>query len=395
MHKLGLNKGAVLVVISYLAFISLGLPDGLLGIAWPFMSLKHQVPLDSLGVLLVSFTLGYLLASVLSGKVMARFHLGVLLTVSCAITSVSLLGYAFASHWYVVVCFSFFLGMGGGAIDSAINTFAASRFSASVVNWLHAFYGVGATSGPLILTALLSQGKAWHLGYVVVGLIQLSLTILFMSTLRFWHTAPEQSPSGKSVPFKNTLVLPIVWCNLVIFFVYVGLEVGVGQWLFSILTKSRKVSVESAGLYTSAYWGSLTLGRILFGLILTKISVPKVLYTAFIGILISAVLIFLNLHNYVTLLGIISIGFCNAPIFPSLISLTPTLVGVQHTANAVGFQISAAMIGGALLPGLAGVMSEQFDLEVIPVMYVLFAVLLLVAYVISRSLTAAKTIFKE
>ena len=384
----------LLIIIAYLAFISLGLPDGLLGISWPFISEKHGIPLDSLGILLISFVAGYLSTSTTSGKILSMIPLGLVLTISCAITGLSLLGFAFSNHWLLVILASFFLGSGGGAIDTSINIFAASRFSASVVNWLHAFYGVGATSGPFIITWLLSRDQEWSQGYILVGAVQIFLALIFLFTLPYWKvsgSAEDPQPSGS---FVEAFRLPIVWISFLIFFLYVGLEVGVGQWIFTVLTESRGISEEQAGFWTSAYWGSLTAGRIIFGILLTRLPVHGVLVTAFSGIIIGALLLAFDFSPFLSLTGIILIGLANAPIFPCLISITPQQVGEKHFAHVIGFQLSFSMIGGALLPAFAGLLTDYFGWEVIPLTYVVEAVLLMILYLISsgkyRNLKAKK-----
>ncbi len=377
------QSNLLLIIIAYLAFISLGLPDGLLGISWPFISEKHGVSLDSLGILLISFVAGYLTTSTTSGKIISIIPLGLVLTISCGVTGLSLLGFAFFNHWLLVILASFFLGSGGGAIDTSINVFAASRFSASVVNWMHAFYGVGATSGPIIITWLLSRDQEWSQGYVLVGVIQISLALIFLFTLPYWKVsghAEEPQPSGS---LRDALRLPLVWINPLIFFIYVGLEAGVGQWIFTILTESRGISAEQAGIWTSAYWGSLTTGRIIFGILLTRLSVHGVLVAAFSGIIIGAFLLVSDFSPFLSLTGIILIGFSNAPIFPCLISITPQQVGGNFSAHVIGFQLSFAMIGGAVVPAFSGLLTGYFGWEVIPLTFLIEAVFLLILYLIS------------
>jgi len=377
------KSNLLLILISYVAFISLGLPDGLLGISWPFISGRHGVPLDSLGILLISFVAGYLTTSTTSGKIISMIPLGLVLSISCAVTGLSLLGFAFSNHWFLIIVASFFLGSGGGAIDTSINIFAASRFSASVVNWMHAFYGVGATSGPFIITWLLSRDREWSQGYILVGVIQISLALIFLFTLPYWkvsgHT-DEPQPSGS---IREALRLPLVWINPLIFFIYVGLEAGVGQWIFTILTESRGIRAEQAGLWTSAYWGSLTAGRIIFGILLTRLPVHGILVTAFSGVIFGAFLLASDFSPFLSLLGIILIGLANAPIFPCLISITPLQIGENYAAHVIGFQLSAAMIGGALLPAFAGLLTDFFGWEVIPITFLVEGVLLLFLYLIS------------
>lgn len=377
------NKSVFLILVMYLAFVSLGLPDGLLGIAWPFMSFRFQVPLDALGILLICFTAGYLSTSSASGKILHLISLGALLAISCLLTGLSLLTYAFTDYWYFAIAASFFLGAGGGAIDSSINTFAASRYSASTLNWLHAFYGIGATAGPLLVTFLLTRDFQWYHGYIAVALIQIALSILFLFTRENWQASSSEEERHSVAEYLQTLRLPIVWINMAIFFLYTGLEQGFGQWIFTLLTKSRGMVEEEAGLWTSAYWGSLTAGRMLSGLVLTKVSVNKALKTALAGIVAGALLVALDIHNFSTLAGIMIIGLSNAPVFPSLISATPGRIGKEHAATAIGAQISVAMLGASLLPGFAGLLSGAYGLEVITKVFVIAAALLMVLYFVS------------
>jgi fucose permease len=373
----------LLILVTYAAFVSLGLPDGLLGIAWPFMSERFTVPLDALGILLIGFVGGYLSTSTTGGKIMSILPLGILLTLSCCLTGLSLLVYAFADYWWMVIIASYFLGAGGGAIDTSINTFAASRFSPSVVNWLHGFYGVGATTGPVIMSWILANDKEWYNGYLIVGVIQISLSLIFLLTLKYWKVSEEQEEEHTSAPYGQALRMPKVWLNILIFFIYIGLEVSVGQWIFTVLTRSRGIAEADAGLWTSAYWGSFTLGRILFGFILTRLRLQKVLISTLVGIIAGTILLAIHLSNVLSLAGIIIIGLANAPVFPSLISNTPTQIGKKHLANVIGFQMSSAMVGGALLPAFAGWMMDIFSLEIIPKLFIAEAILLLLLFLIS------------
>ena len=377
------SRHLLIILISYLAFISLGLPDGLLGVGWPFMSERLNVPLDSLGILLIAFVTGYLSTSTTAGKILTVIPLGVLLALSCCITGLSLLSYALSGYWLLVIIASFFLGSGGGAIDTSINVFAASQFSPSVINWLHGFYGIGATAGPFLMTWLFVRDQEWYLGYIIVGIVQITLGFIFLATLRYWKVASAREDVHVSGSYAQALRMPLVWMNILIFFFYTGLEFGVGQWIFTILTKARNLEAETAGLWTSAYWGSFTVGRIIFGFVLTKLSVQKVLTGAFMGTVAGAMLLASDFSHFATLSGLALIGLSCAPVFPCLISLTPKQVGDKQSANVIGFQISAAMIGGALLPGFAGLMTDYFGWEIIPVLYVIEAGVLLILYLIS------------
>lgn len=211
------GKKTLLVLICFIAFISLGLPDGLLGVAWPYMHQDYRVPLDSLGMVLICFTAGFLVSSFNSGRIISKMSLGTLLAASCAITGLSLMGFAFGGHWAVLLVMAFLLGVGGGAIDASINTFAAQRFSTSTVNWLHAFYGVGATLGPVIMTTYLVSDYPWFSGYVTVGAVQLALALVFLLTLGLWKTHADQQEPVAHAKTSETLRLPATWLSLAVF----------------------------------------------------------------------------------------------------------------------------------------------------------------------------------
>jgi MFS family permease len=193
------KTGLLLAGLAYLGFISLGLPDGLNGVAWPSIRAFFDLPLDALGALLVTFMLGYLLSSFSSGWLLARINVGALLALSCLATAVSLLGYALASHWWMMVTLGALAGLGAGAIDAGLNTFAATHFSARSVNWLHACYGLGTTSGPVIMTGVLMAERSWQWGYGIVGVGQLALAICFGLTYRRWTSSDASARASEQV----------------------------------------------------------------------------------------------------------------------------------------------------------------------------------------------------
>lgn len=203
---------------------------------------------------------------------------------------------------------------------------------------------------------------------------------MFLFTLGLWKAHADQQEPVVHAKTGQTLRLPAVWLSLAVFFLYTGTEISMGQWLFTVLTKARGIEEAAAGFWTSAYWGSLTAGRIFFGVTLTRASVNWVLLGSLIGLVVGAVLMAPNLAPVVTLSGIAIAGFALAPVFPSLIALTPKRVGASHAPNAIGFQISAAMTGGALLPAFAGLMIDAFGVGFIPVIHVAEAALLLFFY---------------
>src|SRR6266568_4864209 len=211
------------LALASLGFISLGLPEGLLGVAWPSIRASFDLPLDALGLLLGTFASGYFVSSALTDKLLTSFGIGSVLSASCATTGVCLVGYALAPSWPAMVIVGGVLGIGAGIIDSALNTFAAVQYGSRVLNWMHAAFGLGAAVGPLVMTAILSAGLAWNLGYVSVALAQLGLAVgYWLTRQRFTHStsAPTASTSSDSRSARHLLRNPLFWISLELFGVY-------------------------------------------------------------------------------------------------------------------------------------------------------------------------------
>ena len=387
---------SLLLGLSFLGFVSLGLPDGLLGVAWPSLRASFQLPLDALGPLLALATSGYLISSFSSGRMLARINLGALLAWSCLATSISLLGYAFAPVWAMIVALALLSGLGAGAIDAGLNTYAATHFSARAVNWLHACYGIGATAGPVLMTAVLGAGHPWQAGYEIVGMSQLALAMAFGCSHKLWAnggSAPEKSHMAVAhhASHRDTLRLPLTWLSIAVFFIYTGIEAAAGAWSYSLFTASRAVPMKTAGAWVSVYWGCLTAGRLLAGVIVSFVSVRMLLRLGIMGIGLGAALMWLAPAPGFGFVGLAWIGLSCAPIFPMLIAGTPARMGATHAANAVGYQIAAAGLGQALIPGFVGGLARRFSLEAVAPALLIAAVLLWLAFEAIASLSPRET----
>lgn len=363
-----------LILLAYIAFISLGLPDGLLGVAWPSIRANFSRSLDSLGMLMIATMLGYMTSSFVSGRVMAKLGVGGLLAASCAMTGTALLGYTLAPTWWVMVALGVLAGLGAGAIDAGINTYVAANFGEGLMQWLHASFGVGITLGPIIMTTGLNVFGAWRWGYVVVGVAQVTLALCFFLSISMWQQADgqhkpedERRLTDYKTAFGDTLRQPSVWASILLFFLYTGIEMTLGAWAYTLLTESRAVTPAVAGLWAGSYWATFTLGRVLAGLYTRRIGLHKLLVGAILLALTGALLLWWNPSEGVSLLGVALTGFALAPIFPALVSSTSGRVSPRHAANTIGMQIAAAGLGGSLIPGLAGVLAQRISLEVIPI----------------------------
>jgi len=388
-------SGRLLLGLAYAGFVSLGLPDGLLGVAWPSIRTFFHLPLDALGALLVMLTAGYLGSSLSSGYLLARLNVGALLALSWLATAISLLGYALAPQWWIMVGLGLLSGLGAGAIDAGINTYAATHYSARTMHWLHACYGIGATGGPVMMTSVLSADYPWQWGYGIVGLGQRVLAVCFGLTHTWWQPATRpDAPAGVPVPTgatasRNTLRLPLMWLSMAVFFVYTGLEAAAGTWVYSLFTEARAITSSTAGLWVSVYWGSLTLGRLASGVGVGFVPLSLLLRFCLITAALGAVLIWSHLTTRGSFLGLALMGVSLAPVFPSLMATTPARLGDGHTANGVGLQVAAAVLGQSLLPALVGVLAHHLGLEIVGPALCTAAVALLALYELLLALSAA------
>jgi fucose permease len=363
---------AVTLGLASLGFVSLGLPEGMLGVAWPSIRASFGLPLDALGLLLGPFATGYFVSSAASGRVLTQLGVGQALAISCAVTGLSLLGYALSPAWLSMVALAGVLGLGAGTIDSGVNTYAAVAHGARVLNWMHAAFGLGAAVGPLIMTAIIGSGLAWNLGYAAVALAQLGLAAGYWLTRDRYArphrlVSPSEPAHAWTPPHTSPRALlrrPVALLSMALFFVYVGLEAASGQWSFSLFTLSRGTPVGIAGVLVSAYWASLTLGRVLFGVVVGHVSGERLLRACMLVAVLAAGLIWFDVPP-VSWLALAVLGLVYAPVFPVLIAETPARLGPAQTANAIGLQVAAAVAGGAALPGVIGVLAARTSLEIV------------------------------
>ena len=374
-----------LIFFAFLAFISLGLPDGLFGVAAPSVRQTFSVGYDVMWMAALAGVLGYSTSGFFSGRLVAWMGVGKLLAASCALTGLTLLGNTLVPSWYWWVGISVFGGIGAGAIDSGLNTFMASHYGEHVMQWLHASYGVGVTLGPLMMTAALTWFNNWRLGYQWSGIGQLLLALAFLITVTMWADNTPASAAGEkkiheyNTPIRETLAKPIAWMSMGLFFFYVGTEVSFGTWTYSILTESRGVDVATAGLWAGSYWATFTVGRIVAGFLTRLVGTNRLLNGGLLVGLAGAVLLWANPFPAASIIAVAVVGFAIAPIFPAFMSITAERVGQKHAANAIGLQIAATGLGGAALSGLAGILAQRtsLKLEVIPMLLVIQFVLLL------------------
>ena len=339
---------------------------------------------------------GYLTSSFFSGHLIARLGVGKLLAASCAATGAGLIGYTLAPTWWMIVACGAVTGLGAGAIDASLNSYIASNFGEGLMQWLHASWGIGVTIGPMIMTTGIKFFNSWRWGYVLVGAVQLTLAACFALTSSLWQRRDGHIESEKSqrltdykTPFLETLRQPSVWLSILFFFLYTGIEATLGSWAYTLLTESRGILPQVAGLWTGSYWATFTMGRVLAGLYTKRIGVHALIRISLLAAFGGAMLLWWNPTAVIGLLGVVIIGFSIAPIFPGLVSGTSGRVGPRYAANTIGMQIGAAGLGTAILPGIAGVLAQQTSLEMIPAYLTILVMTLFGLY--SLSMRQGKT----
>jgi fucose permease len=354
----------VLFLLALLAFVSLGLPDAVLGVAWPTLRREMGRPLDALGLVLGAMVAGYLLSSATSGASSRRLGVGGLLVGSGLLVVIGNGAIAVSPSFALVLVGSFVSGLGGGAIDASINAHAAHHFVPGRVVWLHACWGIGAALGSATMAFFVTRATGWRGGYAAVASAVGLLAFGFWATRRQWHGSHDAVPAPSLL--RESLARLAVRAHVALFFLYTGLESAVGQWAYTLLTEGRGFTAEIAGLATAGYWGSLTVGRLVFGVVAHHVAPPRIVLGAMAVAPLGTLVLASGMGGAWPLAALAALGFAAGPVFPLLISLTPVRVGGEHAANAVGFQVAAASVGAAVVPALAGVLGRHLGLDWIP-----------------------------
>lgn len=378
MHRHGFTRPSpLLLALAFIGFVSLGLPDAVIGVAWPSVRDKFQLRQGAVALVFVISGVGYLLSSFFAGRLMQAFGIGLVLAASTGLVATAMFGFGFSPLWAAFMFWALVHGLGSGAIDSGLHGYAAYQMSARQLIWLHACYCFGALVGPVLMSTALASGYHYSVGYSAVGGTMLGMSMMFLITHRAWGAslpiAPKKRlPVGAGVALRHSAV----WLQMAVFFLYTGLEVTFSQWTFTVLTESRDVSPEVAGIAVAVYWGSIGVGRVVFGVIVDRVGIDRLLRYCLLGAASGAFLFAARLPIETAFLGLALIGFGLAPVFPCLMSRTPQRLGTEISAHAIGFQVGAGMIGAAAVPGMLGVMAGMGGLEAVPVgAVVLFGIL--------------------
>lgn len=373
----------ILLVIIYIAFISLGLPDAILGSAWPMIHQNLNVPISYAGIATMIISGGTIVSSFFSGKVIRKFGTGKVTTFSVFLTAAGLIGIYFAPSFLWICLLGVPLGIGAGAVDSALNNFVALHYKAKHMNWLHCFWGIGATSGPFIMSFYLLKENGWRMGYATIGTVQAILVICLFLSLPLWkkfevsNEADEEAHSDVKV---STLIkLPGAKPALISFFCYCAIELTTGLWASSLLVTNNGLSAESAAKWVSLYYLGITVGRFLSGFIAMKLNNKQMIRIGQVICIMGATLLIMPIHNNLQLAGLILIGLGCAPIYPAMLHETPNRFGKELSQGIMGIQMATAYVGSTLVPPLFGALSRVTGFGILPYFLLILLVIMLVS----------------
>jgi len=383
----------LLLALIYVSFISLGLPDSLLGSAWPQMQESLGVSLSLGGVISFLITASTILSSLMSHRVIQRFGTGGVTMCSVAMTALALLGFSLSDSFLVLCLWAIPYGLGAGSVDAALNNFVALHCKAKHMSWLHCFWGIGATGGPYIMGLCLSRGMGWQAGYRTISFLQMALTLILLLSLPLWKKQELPLSGGETVrpqtpQWRKLLKRPGVKAALTAFFFYSALELTTGLWGSSYMVAVRGISPETAAKWISLFYLGITAGRFFSGFLTLRFSDDTMVRlgegTAIVGI----ILLLLPLHNLFLCVGLILTGLGCAPIYPSLLHATPQRFGKSLSQSLMGTQMAISYLGSTTMPPVSGFLSEKISMGLYPVLLLVFALCMTILTEKGRHCTA-------
>lgn len=371
---------SLLLAIIYIAFISLGLPDSLLGSGWPVMHGDLNVPVSYMGIVSMIVSGGTIISSLMSDRLTKRFGTETVTAVSVFLTAAALLGFSFSNKFWMLMAFGVPYGLGAGAIDAALNNYVALHYTSKHMSWLHCFWGVGTIISPFIMSYALVN-SAWNTGYRIVAFIQILIAVLMFAAMPVWKInkgKSESSESSEPLGISKALKIKGVPFLLVGFFSYCAAEATAMSWASSYLVEVKGVKEERAAAFASMFFIGLTAGRFIGGFVMDKLGDRKMIRLGTAALISGIVCLFIPLSSeLLSLAGFVVIGLGCAPIYPCIIHSTPGNFGAGNSGAIIGIQMASAYVGSTFIPPLYGLLGRLVGFEILPAFLILFAVLMI------------------
>ena len=361
----------LLLAVIYLSFISLGLPDSLLGSAWPAMYSEFGVPVSYAGIISMIIAAGTILSSLQSDRLTRKLGTGKVTAISVAMTAVALFGFSFSNSFWILCFWAIPYGLGAGSVDASLNNYVALNYASRHMSWLHCMWGVGASLGPYIMGYAMTGGQGWNSGYGYIAVLQIVLTIILIFSLPLWKNRTEEknenSVNAKTLTLKEIIKISGAKEIMITFFCYCALEQTTGLWASSYLTLHKGISADKAASFASMFFIGITIGRAFSGFITMKLSDSKMIRFGQGVAAIGIITLMLPFGEYISLIGLIMIGLGCAPIYPCIIHSTPEYFGADKSQAIIGVQMASAYIGTLLMPPIFGLIAEYINVSLYPV----------------------------
>lgn len=379
---------SLLLAVIYLAFISLGLPDSLLGSVWPTIYQEFNVPVSYAGAIFMIISAGTIFSSLQSDRLTKSLGTGKVTAFSVLMTAVALFGFSISHSYWMLVLWAIPYGLGAGSVDASLNNYVALHYKSHHMSWLHCMWGVGASIGPYIMSFALVNGQTWNMGYRYISLIQVALTIIIMLSLPLWKKRPvisdiqeAKNEKDKVLTLKEIFNIPGAKQLMLMFFCYCALEQTAGLWASSYLVLQHGFDLEVATSYGSLFFIGITVGRAISGFITMKLNDKQMIYLGQGLILIGIILMCLPLGHQVALIGLVTIGLGCAPIYPCIIHSTPSNFGKDKSQAIIGVQMASAYVGNLLMPPLFGIIANHISAIVFPIYLLLILIVMVVMHI--------------
>ena len=390
----------LLLVIIYLSFISLGLPDALLGAAWPNMYMDLQTSVSYAGIIFILISAGTVVSSLMSDRLTYVLGTGKVTAISVGLTAVSLFGFSVSESFFMLCLWAIPYGLGAGSVDASLNNYVALHFAGRHMSWLHCMWGVGAIVGPYVMGYMLSSGNHWTRGYRMIAILQVVLTIILFLSLPLWKErrhVEKQVDAGRDgmnmaedgvLSLKDILRVPGAKEVMITFFCYCALEQTTALWASSYLVMYKGVEPDAAAFFASMFFIGITVGRAINGFLTLKFNDNQLIRMGQMIVAIGIIAMLLPLGNIVSLAGFVIIGLGCAPIYPCIIHSTPDNFGIDKSQAVIGVQMASAYIGNIIMPPLFGMIAEHISIRLLPVY--LFAILVLMFFMYKKMLRKCK-----
>ena len=369
----------LLLAIIYLSFISLGLPDALLGSAWPSMYKEFNVPISYAGIISMIISIGTIISSLQSDRLTKKFGAGKITAFSVAATAIALIGFSITHSYWMLCIWAIPYGLGAGSVDASLNNYVALHYESKHMSWLHCMWGIGATIGPYIMGYAITNNN-WNTGYRYISIIQIVLTVILFLSLSLWNKNDEKNKeriSTKVLSLKKIIKIAGTKEIMICFFCYCAIESTTGLWASSYLNLYKDVDIKTAASFGSLFYIGITIGRAISGFITMKLNDNQMIVLGESLILIGIILMIIPAVNIVSLIGFIIIGLGCAPIYPSIIHSTPYNFGAENSQAIIGVQMASAYVGTLAMPPLFGYIANHISISLLPFYLVLILILMI------------------